>query len=76
MTTLEIQVPDQKAKNYKALFQSLAKRDMTWEDIEDMLLGIKMEEVSSDNLEDYIHQENFSEVYEGRNITSYTQRPT
>lgn len=59
MTTLEIQVPDQKAKNYKALFQSLAKRDMTWEDIEDMLLGIKMEEVSSDNLEDYISSREF-----------------
>jgi len=59
MTTVEVQVPDTQAQEYKALFQSLAKRKMTSDDFEDLLLSSKIEEVASDNKEDYTSAEDF-----------------
>lgn len=59
MTTLEIQVPDTQAQKYEALFQTLARQKMKSEDIEDMLLGLKIGEVSSHNSDDYISAQQF-----------------
>ena len=61
MTTLEVQVPEQQAHEYRILFQSLARRKMSNEDFEDLLLSLKIEEVASSNSDDYISAEDFLE---------------
>jgi len=59
MTTLEIQVPDKNAKKYQILFESFARRKMTNEDFEDVLLSFKIDEVASEKKEDYIDADTF-----------------
>ena len=61
MTTLEIQVPDIQAKKYEALFQTLASRNMTSEDFEDVLLSCRIDEVASNNPDDYMSADGFLE---------------
>ncbi len=61
MITLEVQVPEQQAQEYRMLFQSLAKRKMSNEDFEDILLSLKIKDVASDNSHDYVSAETFLE---------------